>query len=254
MQGNPFFTVVTVTFNASGTVGRTLRSVDAQTCPSVEHIIVDGQSRDDTMSLVTAYAKESAHPVRYVSEPDKGLYDAMNKAIGMAAGRYILFLNAGDQFHSATTLEDVMAKAGESDYTVLYGETDIVDDDGNFIRHRRLQAPKRLDSGSFKKGMLVCHQSFYALTALARQEAYDLSWRFSADFDWCIRILKAGERQALKSMNTGIILTDYLNAGLTTRNHRSSLIERLRLMAHHYGWLTALAMHAWFVVRAVVKR
>ena len=137
---------------------------------------------------------------------------------------------------------------------VLYGETDLVDDEGRFLRHRRLQAPETLSWRSFRHGMLVCHQSFYVRTDLARAEMYDLSYRFSADYDWCIRVMKRADRRRLPLHNTHQILTDYLSEGLTTRNHRRSLMERLRLMGRHYGWLTAILMHLWFVVRAVLKR
>jgi hypothetical protein len=137
---------------------------------------------------------------------------------------------------------------------VVYGQTDLVDDEGRFLRHRRLEAPKQLSSRSFLSGMLVCHQSFYARTDLAKITPYDLHFRFSADYDWCIRILRSAERRDLRILNSQLILTDYLAEGMTTRNHRRSLLERLSLMARHYGWPRALAAHLWFVVRAVTKK
>ena len=196
--------------------------------------------------------------IRLIREPDEGLYDAMNKAIAQAKGDYIIFLNAGDKFHSETTLADVAAQLLRYNPSrlpaVLYGETDLVDDEGQFLRHRRLSAPERLTSRSFLSGMLVCHQSFYARTDLARCIPYDLRYRFSGDYDWCIRLMRRAERRALVLHNTQLILTDYLAEGMTTRNHRRSLQERLRIMAHHYGWFRALASHAWFILRAVIQR
>lgn len=257
------FTIATVTFNAATTIRRTLHSVAAQTYEAVEHLIVDGCSQDGTMGEIQRYIERNCdarhpHTIRLIREPDEGLYDAMNKAIQQAKGDYIIFLNAGDKFHSDTTLADVVAQLDRYNPArlpaVLYGETDLVDHEGRFLRHRRLSAPKKLESKSFRSGMLVCHQSFYARTDLARTIPYDLRYRYSGDYDWCIRLMRRAERRNLVLHNTELILTDYLNEGITTRNHRRSLLERLRIMARHFGWSAALASHAWFLVRAVVRR
>lgn len=257
------FTIATVTYNAGSTIGRTLESVAAQTHEAVEHLIIDGCSTDGTMAEIQRYVERNTdlhhpHSIVLVREPDNGLYDAMNKAIAQAKGDYIVFLNAGDKFHTDTQLADIATQLGRYNSSrrpaVVYGETDLVDNEGHFLRHRRLQAPERLTSKSFLSGMLVCHQSFYARTDIARANPYDLRFRFSADYDWCIRILRVAERRGLPIHNTKLILTDYLSEGMTTHNHRRSLMERLRLMARHFGWPKALAAHVWFVVRAVVKR
>lgn len=257
------FTIATVTYNAGSTIGSTLESVAAQTHEAVEHLIIDGCSTDGTMAEIQRYVERNTdlhhpHSIVLVREPDNGLYDAMNKAIAQAKGDYIVFLNAGDKFHTDTQLADIATQLGRYNSSrrpaVVYGETDLVDNEGHFLRHRRLQAPERLTSKSFLSGMLVCHQSFYARTDIARANPYDLRFRFSADYDWCIRILRVAERRGLPIHNTKLILTDYLSEGMTTHNHRRSLMERLRLMARHFGWPKALAAHVWFVVRAVVKR
>jgi len=258
------FTVATVTYNAGVTIRRTLDSVSQQTYTAVEHLIVDGCSTDGTMTEIQHYVERNTderhpHQIVLVREPDNGLYDAMNKAILQAKGDYIIFLNAGDKFHSPTTLAEVAAQLNARYNAtrrpaVVYGETDLVDNDGKFLRHRRLQAPEQLTSKSFLQGMLVCHQSFYVRTDVARSNFYDLRFRFSADYDWCIRVMRRAEKRHLILHNTHLILTDYLAEGMTTRNHRRSLMERLRLMAHHYGWGHAIAAHGWFAVRAIIKR
>ena len=263
MKLYPTFTIATVTWNAGHTIGRTIASVEAQTYAAVEHLIIDGCSTDGTMQEVQRYVERctdtnSAHTIRLIREPDNGLYDAMNKAITQAKGDYIVFLNAGDKLHDDTTLEQVAAIIRKTPQprrpAVVYGETDLVDDEGRFIRHRRLRAPEHLTARSFLAGMLVCHQSFYVRTDMAQQEPYNLHYRFSADYDWCIRLMRCAERRGLGLVNTHLILTDYLSEGMTTRNHRASLKERLRLMAHHYGWPAAIGAHLWFVIRAVIKR
>ena len=258
---SPVITIATVTYNAEATLGRTLRSVAAQDYDRIEHLIIDGCSTDHTLSLVGHYVEENQarHNIRLVCEPDSGLYDAMNKALLAATGEYIVFLNAGDCLHSTGTIS---ALARQTDWTkgswrhpaILYGDTHLVDAEGNFLRRRRLTPPEELTSASFKDGMRVCHQSFYVRTDLARQEAYDLRYRFSADFDWCIRLIRLAERRRLRTVNTHLVLTDYLCEGMTTRNRRASLMERLRIMAHHYGWPATILRHLWFVVRAIIKK
>ncbi len=102
--------------------------------------------------------------------------------------------------------------------------------------------------------MRVCHQSFYVRTDLAQAYNYDLKYRFSADFDWCIKLMKRAAKTCQKIVNTGEILTDYLAEGMTTRNHRESLRERFFIMTKHYGWMLTIIMHGWFVVRGVIKK
>lgn len=263
----PKITVVTVTYNAEQTLERTLQSVASQTYPRVEHLIVDGLSVDGTLSLIQEYAEDNSvcdtpHEIQFIREPDSGLYDAMNKAIDNANGDYLVFLNAGDKFHSDDTLERVVetvssVHGNEFDEAtwpaVLYGETDIVDDNGVFLRHRRLQTPEVLSWRSFLSGMLVCHQSFYVRTDMARQFHYNLRYRFSGDFDWCIRIMKDAQQQGQSLFNTRMVLTDYLSEGMTTKNHRKSLLERFRIMCRHYGCVQTIRQHLWFVVRAMVR-
>lgn len=255
------FTIITCTFNAQEVLQRTLDSVAGQTWDLVEHLIIDGASRDATTTIAQRYqeaetAGDSGHEVVVVSEPDKGLYDAMNKGIDRASGDYIVFLNAGDVFPSADTLEYVEGCVGEGEILpgVLYGDTDIVNGEGHFLRHRRLSPPARLSWRSFKWGMLVCHQSFYARTDIAKQIHYNLDYRFSADVDWCIRIMKESERQHLPLRNVNAVVTNFLDGGMTTQNHKASLKERFQVMRCHYGLLTTLFVHGWFVIRGFLKK
>ena len=116
---NPKFSIITVTFNAGKVLEKTIQSVISQTYRNVEYILVDGKSKDNTLSIADTY-KEWIHCL--VSEPDKGLYDAMNKGIRLATGDYLCFLNAGDKFHDQDTLQRMVdsLKEGELPY-VLYG-------------------------------------------------------------------------------------------------------------------------------------
>lgn len=258
------FSIITCTYNAAPVLQRTLDSVAQQTWTQVEHIIVDGASTDGTVDMIRNYhdkhneAEEDEHVIVWASEPDRGLYDAMNKGIARATGDYVVFLNAGDVFPSPETLEHIFTDVNERCDSVLpavlYGDTDIVDDAGRFIRHRRLAPPDDLTWRSFRKGMLVCHQAFYVRTDIAKAEPYDLHYRFSADVDWCIRVMKHAERQHLQLLRIPEVVVDYLDGGMTNRNHRASLRERFHVMCRHYGTIRTTLMHAWFVLRALVKK
>lgn len=242
----PKFSVITVTYNAAKVVEDTIQSVISQTYRHVEYIIVDGASTDGTMAIVNRYRDRIS---RVISEPDKGLYDAMNKGISLATGDYLCFLNAGDSFHEDDTLQQMVHSISGGELPdVLYGETALVDSQGHFLRMRRLSAPETLTWKSFREGMLVCHQAFFARHTLV--EPYDLRYRFSADFDWCIRVMK----KARTLHNTHLTLIDYLEEGMTTRNRKASLKERFRIMARHYGLVSTLARHAWFFVRLILKK
>jgi glycosyltransferase involved in cell wall biosynthesis len=260
---NPRFSIITVTYNAVHTVVRTFDSVANQQYPNVEHIIVDGMSSDGTLEQIHRYQERNSnaaipHDIRVICEPDDGLYDAMNKAFSLASGDYLCFLNAGDKLHSERTLLELahsytFHKGDRRTFpALLYGETNIVDDEGQFLRKRRLTPPEQLTWESFKEGMLVCHQAFYARTDLCPR--YDLKYRYSADFDWCIKLMKRADEDHLKLLNTHLTLVDYLSEGMTTRHHKSSLLERFRIMGHYYGWGTAMRQHFWFVVRAFLKK
>lgn len=255
-------TLVTVTYNAAQVLGRTLDSVFRQRYNNVEHIIIDGASSDGTAALAQDYlersiASDGGHEVRLLVEPDNGIYDAMNKGLSFATGDYVCFLNAGDTLPADDTLailaERIAADTadGEELPAVVYGNTDIVDADGRFLRHRRLSPPTVLTWRSLRNGMLVCHQAFYARTDLARDIRYNLSYRYSADFDWCVRVMRKAEEKGLRMTDSNLLLAHYLNEGATTRNHKASLHERFRIMAEYYGTLPTALRHVWFGLRSV---
>ena len=210
---HPKISVITVTYNAGKVLEATIQSVVFQTYRNVEYIIVDGNSKDNTLEIVDKYRDRIS---QVISEPDKGLYDAMNKGIQLATGDYLCFLNAGDEFHDNETLQKIVhTLKGMELPDVIYGETAIVDEEGHFLHMRRLSTPQTLTWKSFKQGMLVCHQAFFARRELAVQHPYDLKYRFSADFDWCIRIMK----KAKCLHNTRLTIIDFLNDVMTTRYH-----------------------------------
>ena len=239
MQTSPLFSIITITYNAEQTLPATLRSVEEQTCHDYEYIIVDGKSKDNTLSLT----RQSSILFRLICEPDRGIYDAMNKGLRIAKGEYLIFLNAGDAFHAPDTLQKIAEAIGTRRPEIIYGETNIVNDKRQFIMTRRLKAPEHLTWRSFANGMVVCHQAFIVRRDIA--PLYDTQYKFSADVDWCIRCMK----QAEELFNTHLILIDYLQEGESTRNRQQSLTERFHIMGKHYGYIPTALRHIWFIIR-----
>ncbi len=240
---NPLFTIITATYNAEETLRPTLEGISSQTCRLFEWIVVDGDSSDRTIDIARSATLPS---VRIISEKDRGLYDAMNKGIKAAKGDYLIFLNAGDSFHSPDTLQiiaDAILKEGNDYPGIVYGQTQLVDADRHRLGDRHLTAPEELTFKSFSQGMLVCHQAFVVLRKLA--VPFDLSYRFSADYDWCIKILRRSRRNVYIPSTT----IDYLYEGLSTKNRRKSLGERFRIMCKYYGTVPTIIRHLSFIPR-----
>ena len=242
---DPLFSIITVTWNAAAVIAPTIESVQRQTSSDYEMLIIDGASTDDTLSIV---GQSSIASLRVFSEPDKGLYDAMNKGISRARGRYLIFLNAGDAFADDAVLARLALLTSDNP-GVIYGQTQLVDEARNVVGHRHLTAPKRLTADSFLNGMVVCHQAFVARRDLVPQ--YDLQYRLSGDYDWCIKVLCKSPHNAYAG-DTPII--SYLADGMTTRHHRASLWERYRIMCRHYGTIKATLSHLGFIPRYVKRR
>ena len=239
------FTIVTVTWNAAEVIGPTLESVRQQNCLDYEYLVIDGASKDRTLDLVR---QANITNTRIYSEPDKGLYDAMNKAMRLAEGRYLIWLNAGDRFAAPDSLARLAAHANGNP-GVIYGQTQLVDATGTVVGMRHLTAPAELTADSFKHGMLVCHQAFVARHDIMPE--YDLQYRFSADYDWCVRVLKASERNVYVGDEP---IISFLTDGLTDKYHKKSLLERFRIMCHHYGTLPTLARHVGFIPRYLKRK
>ena len=269
-------TYVTITYQAAKVLQRTLDSVLEQDYPEITHLIIDGASTDGTIDLVNDYiersnAAENGHKVLLMSEPDKGIYDAMNKGLRSLDGDYVCFLNAGDFLPAPDIASRIVNKISQRDGSfvtpandvtkepslcdipaVLYGDTDIVDGEGRFLHHRRLAPPENLTWKSFRHGMLVCHQAFYARTDFAIATPYNQKYRYSADVDWCIRIMKAAAKENVPLLNLHMVVANYTEEGQTTLHHRESLIERYKVMESHYGRISTFLMHCWFVVRSIL--
>lgn len=246
---SPVFSIITVVFNGAELLPGTVESVKSQDWPHIEYLIVDGASTDGTTDLIARYARELPY-LRWISEPDKGLYDAMNKGLRMATGDYVWFLNCGDALYAPDTLSRIAAQLTPDD-DVIYGDT--------LLENERRQAlglmsalstrslPRQLHWRHYLGGMRVVHQSFVARRTLAPLYATD---NLCADYDWCIRILK----KSRQTRHSGLTLSRYLAGGLSKQRHRQSLRDRFAVMRAHFGLPLALLAHAWIAVRAVAHR
>jgi len=244
---NPKISVVTVVYNSAALIENTVKSIINQSYSHIEYIVVDGGSTDGTIDILNRYKKNIS---TLISEPDRGIYDAMNKGIRLATGDFLVFINSGDKFSSHDILEKIFSAKESSSADVIYGDTDITDGEGNIIHSRRHRPPESLNWKSFKHGMLVCHQSFIARRSLV--ENYDLNYRYAADFDWCIRILKKSK----SVYNSRQVVSLFLEGGQTRKTIVPGLKERFRIMRQHYGLVSAIFWNiilgvrfTWFVIR-----
>lgn len=241
----PSFSIITVVYNNEKLLPGTLGSVRRQTYPHIEYIIVDGGSKDGTVDIIRQAAINMSN-LRWISEPDKGLYDAMNKGLRMATGDFVWFLNGGDHLHATDTVEKAAGQATEIT-DVLYGETLLVDDArrpaGTMSELSTRSLPAHLHWRHYLGGMRVVHQSFVARRSIA---PFYMENNLCADYDWCIRILKKSRENG----NTGTILTEYLMGGMSKQRHKQSLKDRFAVMREHFGLIPTVLAHGVIVVRA----
>jgi glycosyltransferase involved in cell wall biosynthesis len=248
---SPKVSLITVTYNASRVLEPTIRSIISQTFTDYEYIIIDGGSTDGTVGIIKKY---EPHIRYWVSEPDKGLYDAMNKGLQAARGEYVWFMNAGDEVYEKETLTRLFLQ-GEKEADIYYGDALFFTQTGEITGLRSVvtphKLPHKLNWRSLQHGMVVCHQSFIARKAIA--PPYDLSHPYCADVDWEIKCLK----RARKVVYTGMVLSRYLTGGFSKKNLYKSLLDRFAVLQSHYGTFTTLRSHLWITLRGalfVLKR
>jgi glycosyltransferase involved in cell wall biosynthesis len=229
----PKISIITVVYNSEKLIESTIVSVLKQSYNNVEFIIIDGNSKDNTVAIIKKYNDKIYY---WISEPDKGLYDAMNKGLSKATGDYVCFLNSGDKLYASDTLDKAFSQLTTLP-DVVYGETMIVDNNGVELGLRRLKAPEKLTWKSFQDGMLVCHQSIYIKRDIA--DYYNLKYKIAADYEWVLKSLK----KAKTIYNSKEILTRFLDGGINKKNIRKGLTERLKIMVKYYGLFPTIFNH-----------
>lgn len=178
-------TVVTAVLNDAGHIEQTILSVISQTDIEIEYIIVDGGSKDGTLELIGKYKDKIS---LLISEPDRGVYDAMNKGIKYSTGDFVYFLNSGDVLLNPSILSKIKLEELKEKNAIIYGN--VVVAYGNI---EALEKPRPFFNSKMKfKGIGICHQSMFFPGELIRNEKYDLSYKIAADYDLVYRLWRKG--------------------------------------------------------------
>lgn len=197
----PKITVITICFNIGNELEQTIKSVIGQSYPNIEYIIIDGGSTDDTMAVLKRY-KDNISLI--VSEPDKGVYDAMNKGVRLATGDYVNFMNGGDSFSNSEVLTTLFSDLANLDYDVVFGDTincygwGRVRKRGGYYNEHSIHMP-------------FGHQSVFVRTNLLKANPFDLSYKIQADNNTMFSLYKQGYSFAHVSVD----VADYDMYGLS---------------------------------------
>jgi glycosyltransferase involved in cell wall biosynthesis len=212
----PRITVVTVTFNAENVITDTLRSVINQTYPAIEYIVIDGASSDGTCDIIRAHLDDLSF---FLSQPDAGPYDAMNKAIDMANGEWIIFINAGDYFVDDDVVARVFARPVSDQYDFIYGD---------YIwkghRHEKLIASSPLEM--MWKGICFSHQSLFARTGLMKAKKFDLRYKIVSDYHFYFSCFMEGSQFLMMDFPISV----FRAGGLSDVNFLERTLERWKVV------------------------
>lgn len=214
--------VVTVSFNARKTIGFTIESFLGQHHADKELLVFDGGSTDGTPEFVASFGSPL---IRLVSEPDRGMYDALNKGLRAFSGDAVGGLNADDRFHDPGVLGDVAEALEEAE--IVFGDLDFVEshDGGKIVRRWRGSGYPR---SGFRSGWMPAHPTFYVRRAVAEAVGpFDLAYPTAADYDWMLRAL---ELQDFTSRHLPRVMVDMMVGGKSTSGIRSSIAHNLEAL------------------------
>lgn len=234
--------IITITYNAAQWLERTMLSVLAQTSKDYEYIIVDGASTDGTVDIIKRLEPQFEGRLSWYSEPDKGLYDAMNKGIERAVGDYVWFVNAGDEIYSPSTLAHMIAAATDETH-IIYGKACIVNAEGVKVSEHHKVTPPNLQRKHFLNGLVVCHQAIVVSRAIAGK--YNTDYRICADYDWCVRAVSASKQNVYLDE----YVCKFLTEGVSKKQRKRAWKERFRIMCTHFGIARTLWAHVLIVLK-----
>jgi glycosyltransferase involved in cell wall biosynthesis len=222
--------VITVCFNSAATICRTIESFLAQDWPDKEMVIVDGASSDGTADLVRRFPQQQ---LRFMSEPDNGMYDALNKGLALYSGDAVGVLNSDDAFHDAMALSRIGIALMEHD--MVHGDLDFVSGEGGGVV-RRWRAEPRPQRG-FKSGWMPAHPTFYVRRKVAEWTGlFDLGYQTASDYEWMLRAIEFGGF-SLATVNS--VLVDMRQGGRSTSGIASHLHHNLEALRARRKWLGA---------------
>lgn len=228
MKDSPLFSIITVCFNASEDLEKTIKSVSEQSCHDYEYIVIDGGSSDNTLDTIKKYSKEID---KWVSEKDEGIYNAMNKGAKMARGKYLYFLNAGDTLYDEDVLNRV-SECLEDESVLVYGKYVVVNKKGKIVR----EVSRLLSKFSLRLGKKVTQQVVFInraefLTLGGLDERYPIA----SDFDLLCNVFE--HYSQIKFVN--IFVSRYDNSGVSS-NLRKSYDDSNRVILQRYGIIYAI--------------
>lgn len=203
-------TIITVCYNASSTIGETIKSVINQSYKNLEYIIIDGESTDGTKEIIENYKK--IFPIIYISEKDNGIYDAMNKGLDLATGDYLNFMNADDYFFNNTVVEEVVPFLNKQ-YDIVYGNMEVRYKNFKFIKNE--PEPKYLWMGP------INHQSSFIKTSTMKKYKYNISNKIVADFEFFLTVYY-NSGKLLKINKT---IASFSNDGISQKNDKQVIID-----------------------------
>ena len=191
-MSSPLVTVITVCFNSDRSIKDTLQSIASQSYKNIEHFIVDGASTDRTLEIIRAWR---GHPVRLISEPDKGIYDAMNKGLALASGEVVGFLNSDDFYADSLVLEKIANTFHDETVQASYADLVYVTQDNS--RVVRYWKSKPFTKGDFAKGWCPAHPTFYVRKSVIEHLGlFDQTYKLAADMEFMMRYLERGQVRA----------------------------------------------------------
>lgn len=213
--------LITVTFNSAATLRHTIQSVLAQSYPNIEYIIVDGASMDDTIDIIREYESQFSGRMRWVSERDKGIYDAMNKGIRMATGDIIGMINSDDFYHRADVIAKVVEAFQNKTIQAVYGDVRFVNPD-NLDKTVRYYSSQNFSPHLFRYGFMPAHPTFFTYRKYFDEFGYyKTDYRIAADYELLIRFLYANH---LKSGYLPFDLMKMRTGGVSTASIKSNLL------------------------------
>lgn len=181
-ENKPLVTIVTVVYNGGKEIEKTIRSVINQTYPNIEYLVIDGASKDNTVDIIKKYSDRITW---WITEPDKGIYDAMNKGIDQASGEWILFMNAGDYFYADTSVAEMFDKnADYNAYDVVYGDAEFRLKSFSYIKQAMEAAPDRF--------MPFSHQAAFTRTCAAKKQRFGTTYKIASDTEFFMKLSMSG--------------------------------------------------------------
>jgi len=217
------FTVITVVRNAELLISGTLNSILEQTYSNFELIIVDGGSTDSTLTKVNEILSSTSVVTQVISEPDDGIYDAMNKGIKAASGAYTIFINAGDSLCSNDTLLNVAARVHQHQACDVYFGDSFV----SFGEYKNFLKAGKVENLRF--GMQFSHQAVFVATSLLKRHLFNTKFRIASDFDFLLSLLEHGHSFLYLQMPVAITL----HGGISDAKRMRTYYEYLRIVNQH---------------------